>query len=93
MIVTTALVPGKKAPVLLTDDVVRQMKRGSVVVDLAAEQGGNCSLCVPGQIVRAEGVTIVVAHTSDAALTEPLTMLLSGGLLLAMASAVRRFPV
>lgn len=41
----------------------------------------------------AEGVTIVVAHTSDAALTEPLTMLLSGGLLLAMASAVRRFPV
>jgi len=59
IIVTTALVPGKKAPVLVPDDVVRCLKRGSVVVDLAAEQGGNCSLCVPGQIVRADGVTIV----------------------------------
>jgi H+-translocating NAD(P) transhydrogenase subunit alpha len=59
VIITTALVPGKKAPVLLPDDVVRRMKRGSVVVDLAAEQGGNCSLCVPGQVVRAEGVMIV----------------------------------
>ncbi len=59
VIVTTALVPGKKAPVLVPDDVVRKMKRGSVIVDLAAEQGGNCSLCVPGQIIRADGVTIV----------------------------------
>lgn len=59
VIITTALVPGKKAPVLVKDDVVRAMKRGSVVVDLAAEQGGNCSLCVPGQIIRADGVTVV----------------------------------
>ncbi len=59
IVITTALVPGKKAPVLLPEDVVRALKRGSVVVDLAAEQGGNCSMCVPGQIVRADGVTIV----------------------------------
>jgi H+-translocating NAD(P) transhydrogenase subunit alpha len=59
VVITTALVPGKRAPVLLPDDIVRNLKRGSVVVDLAAEQGGNCSLCVPGQIVRADGVTIV----------------------------------
>jgi len=59
VIVTTALVPGKKAPVLLPEEIVRKMKRGSVVVDLAAEHGGNCSLCVPGQTVQAGGVTIV----------------------------------
>jgi H+-translocating NAD(P) transhydrogenase subunit alpha len=59
VVITTALVPGKKAPILLPDDIVRKLKRGSIVVDLAAEQGGNCSLCVPGQVVRAEGVTIV----------------------------------
>src|SRR5690606_8942636 len=59
VIITAALVPGKKAPGLVKDDVVRAMKRGSVVVDLAAEQGGNCSLCVPGQIIRADGVTVV----------------------------------
>lgn len=59
VIVTTALVPGKKAPVLLKEDAVQKMKRGSVVVDLAAEQGGNCELCVPGEIVVRHGVTIV----------------------------------
>jgi NAD(P) transhydrogenase subunit alpha len=59
VIVTTALVPGKKAPTLVPEDVVRALKRGSVVVDLAAEQGGNCELCVPGEIVERYGVTIV----------------------------------
>jgi H+-translocating NAD(P) transhydrogenase subunit alpha len=59
VVITTALVPGRRAPVLLPEDVVRNLKRGSVIVDLAAEQGGNCALCVPGQIVRADGVTIV----------------------------------
>jgi NAD(P) transhydrogenase subunit alpha len=59
LIVTTALVPGKKAPTLVPEDVVKAMKRGSVIVDLAAEQGGNCELCVPGQIVERHGVTIV----------------------------------
>ncbi|MBX3215790.1 MAG: Re/Si-specific NAD(P)(+) transhydrogenase subunit alpha [Labilithrix sp.] len=59
VIVTTALVPGKKAPVLVKEEAVSAMKRGSVIVDLAAEQGGNCELCVPGEIVTRHGVTIV----------------------------------
>lgn len=59
IIVTTALVPGKRAPVLLPDEVVAAMKPGSVIVDLAAEQGGNCSACVPGEVVVVRGVTIV----------------------------------
>ena len=59
IIVTTALVPGKRAPVLLPEEVVTAMKSGSVIVDLAAEQGGNCSACVPGEIVVSGGVTII----------------------------------
>jgi H+-translocating NAD(P) transhydrogenase subunit alpha len=59
IMVTTALVPGKRAPVLLPDEVVAAMKPGSVIVDLAAEQGGNCSACVPGEIVVRKGVTII----------------------------------
>ena len=59
IIVTTALVPGKRAPVLLPAEVVSAMKSGSVIVDLAAEQGGNCSACVPGEIVVSGGVTVI----------------------------------
>ena len=59
IIITTALVPGKRAPVLLPDEVVSAMKPGSVIVDLAAEQGGNCSACVPGEVVVVKGVTII----------------------------------
>jgi NAD(P) transhydrogenase subunit alpha len=59
IIITTALVPGKRAPVLLPDEVVSALKPGSVIVDLAAEQGGNCSACVPGEIVVKDGVTII----------------------------------
>jgi NAD(P) transhydrogenase subunit alpha len=59
IIVTTALIPGKRAPVLITEEMVRSMRPGSVVVDLAAEQGGNCALTVPGKVVVAHGVTII----------------------------------
>jgi NAD(P) transhydrogenase subunit alpha len=59
VIVTTALVPGRKAPVLLPTDVVSALKPGSVVVDLAAEQGGNCELTREGEIVEWNGVRIV----------------------------------
>ncbi len=59
VVVTTALVPGKKAPVLLPLDVIERLKPGSVVVDLAAEQGGNCARTVPGEIVQVDGVTYV----------------------------------
>ncbi|GMV08886.1 MAG: NAD(P) transhydrogenase subunit alpha [Gemmatimonadota bacterium] len=59
IIVTTALIPGKRAPTLITADMVRSMKRGSVVVDLAAEQGGNCELTRRDEAAVVDGVTIV----------------------------------
>ncbi len=57
--ITTALVPGKRAPVLITAEMVGRMKAGSVIVDLAAEQGGNCELTEPGQTVVRHGVSIL----------------------------------
>ncbi len=51
VVITTALVPGKRAPVLITEEMVQGMRPGSVIVDLAAEQGGNCALTEPGQEV------------------------------------------
>jgi len=59
VIVTTALIPGKRAPVLITADMVESMKPGSVVVDLAAEQGGNCELTRPGELVEHGNVKII----------------------------------
>jgi len=59
VVITTAAVPGKKAPLLLTTEMVRGMQTGSVVVDLAAERGGNCELTKPGEIVSEGGVTIL----------------------------------
>ena len=60
VVITTALVPGRRAPVLVSEDAVAAMKPGSVIVDLAAEAGGNCALTVPGEtIVSPNGVTII----------------------------------
>jgi len=59
IIITTALIPGKKAPVLITEEMVEIMRPGSVVVDLAAEQGGNCAHTQPDQVCEASGVTII----------------------------------
>src|SRR5258708_4708383 len=59
IIITTALIPGKPAPKLITADMVRSMRPGSVIVDLASEQGGNCELTEPGQVVARHGVTII----------------------------------
>ncbi len=59
IIVTTALIPGKPAPKLITAEMVEAMRPGSVIVDLAAEQGGNCALTEPGSAVVRHGVTIV----------------------------------
>jgi NAD(P) transhydrogenase subunit alpha len=59
VVITTAQVPGRKAPVLVTADMVAKMKPGAVVVDLAAEQGGNCALTQPGKDVVHNGVTII----------------------------------
>lgn len=59
VVITTAAVPGRRAPLLIIEDAVKGMKPGSVIVDLAAETGGNCALTEPGQVVRKYGVTIV----------------------------------
>ncbi|MBT8135957.1 MAG: Re/Si-specific NAD(P)(+) transhydrogenase subunit alpha [Gammaproteobacteria bacterium] len=59
IIVTTALIPGKPSPKLILTDMVELMREGSVIVDLAAEQGGNCELTRPGEVVTEHGVTII----------------------------------
>ncbi len=59
IIITTALIPGKPAPKLITAEMVASMKPGSVIVDMAGEQGGNCELTVPGEAVVRHGVTII----------------------------------
>ena len=59
IIITTALIPGKPAPKLITAEMVQSLEPGSVIVDMAAEQGGNCELTVPGEAVERHGVTII----------------------------------
>lgn len=73
IIITTALIPGRPAPELITREMVQSMKPGSVVVDLAAEQGGNCAVTVPNEVINFDGVHVVgycdlasrLAHTSS----------------------------
>ena len=73
IIITTALIPGKPAPTLITTEMVESMKPGSVVVDLAAEQGGNCEVTVKNEVIQHQGVHVVgysdlasrLAHTSS----------------------------
>ncbi|MCX7604202.1 MAG: Re/Si-specific NAD(P)(+) transhydrogenase subunit alpha [Bryobacteraceae bacterium] len=59
VVITTAAVPGRKAPVLITEEMVKGMAPGSVLVDLAIERGGNCELTVAGEVVERHGVTII----------------------------------
>ena len=59
IIITTAAIPGAKSPILVTEDMVKAMKPGSVIVDLAAERGGNCDLTEQGKTVMAHDVTIL----------------------------------
>jgi NAD(P) transhydrogenase subunit alpha len=63
IVITTALIPGRKAPVLVSEEMVKTMKPGSVIVDLAAEQGGNCPLTKANQVTKVYGVTIM-GHTN-----------------------------
>ena len=58
IIITTALIPGRPAPILISDDMVKSMKPGSVIMDLASENGGNCSLTKSDQIININGVLI-----------------------------------
>ncbi|MDF0604738.1 Re/Si-specific NAD(P)(+) transhydrogenase subunit alpha [Neisseriaceae bacterium TC5R-5] len=64
IIITTALIPGKAAPLLLATEVVMAMKPGTVIIDLAAEAGGNCALTQPGEVVRLENGVTVVGQTN-----------------------------
>ncbi|MCC7125384.1 MAG: Re/Si-specific NAD(P)(+) transhydrogenase subunit alpha [Acidobacteria bacterium] len=59
IIITTALIPNRPAPILITEEMVKTMKKGSVIVDLAAENGGNCALTEPGSVVQRHGVHII----------------------------------
>jgi H+-translocating NAD(P) transhydrogenase subunit alpha len=59
LVITTALIPGRRAPCLITDEMVRTMRPGSVIVDLAAEAGGNCALTTPGEPLSMHGVSIL----------------------------------
>ncbi len=59
VVITTALIPGKKAPILVTEDMVKVMKLGSVIIDMAVEQGGNCEISEAGKVVVKHGVKIV----------------------------------
>jgi NAD(P) transhydrogenase subunit alpha len=59
LVVSTAAIPGRRAPILITEEMVRDMRPGSVIVDLAAETGGNCALTQPGETAEAYGVSIM----------------------------------
>jgi NAD(P) transhydrogenase subunit alpha len=63
IVITTALIPGRKAPVLVTEAMIQTMKPGSIIVDLAAEQGGNTPLSKPDEVIEVHGVTIM-GHTN-----------------------------
>jgi NAD(P) transhydrogenase subunit alpha len=81
IIITTALIPGKPAPKLITAEMVKSMKPGSVIVDMAAEQGGNCELTEPGQAVVKHGVTIIGYTDLTSRLAKQSSTLYSNNLL------------
>lgn len=66
IVITTALIPGKPAPKLITKQMLGAMKPGSVVVDLAAEAGGNCEATVPGELTKYQGVKVIGGLTTVA---------------------------
>jgi NAD(P) transhydrogenase subunit alpha len=75
VVITTALVPGRRAPILVTEDAVKRMKPGSVVVDLAGEAGGNCELTEPGQTVIRHDVKIVAPLNVPSTMAEHASQL------------------
>jgi NAD(P) transhydrogenase subunit alpha len=75
VVITTALVPGRRAPILVTADAVRRMKPGSVIVDLAGEQGGNCELSKPGETAIEHDVKILAPLNVPSTLAEHASMM------------------
>jgi len=75
VVITTALIPGRPAPLLITADAVRRMKPGSVIIDLAGAAGGNCELTEPGETVVREGVKIVAPLNLASSMAEHASQL------------------
>jgi NAD(P) transhydrogenase subunit alpha len=75
VVITTAAVPGRRAPILVTEDAVKLMKPGSVIVDLAAESGGNCELSEPGQTVMRHDVKIMAPLNVPSTMAEHASQL------------------
>jgi NAD(P) transhydrogenase subunit alpha len=76
-VITTAAIPGRPAPLLITAEAVESMRPGSVIVDLAAETGGNCELTVPGEVIDRNGVTIVGLRNLPATMPQDASQMLS----------------
>ncbi len=89
LVITTAAIPGKKSPVLVTEDMVKRMKPGSVIVDLAVERGGNCELSEPGRTVEKHGVTIIGPLNVPSALANTASQLYSKNITTFLASIVK----
>src|SRR6185503_20247279 len=81
IVITTALIPGRPAPVLVTEDTVKGMKPGSVIVDLASRQGGNCESSLAGQVVVRHNVTIAAPSNAPASLAADASALYARNLL------------
>jgi NAD(P) transhydrogenase subunit alpha len=81
VVITTALVPGRRAPILVTEDAVKRMKPGSVVIDLAGEAGGNCELTEPGQTVVRHDVKIVAPLNVPSTMAEHASQLYARNIL------------
>lgn len=79
--ICTALIPGRKAPTLINDEMVHSMRPGSVIVDLASEQGGNCTLTKPGEVVEVNGVTIIGYYNIPSRLSADASALYAKNLL------------
>jgi NAD(P) transhydrogenase subunit alpha len=81
IVITTALIPGRPAPVLVTEDTLKGMKPGSVVVDLAVKQGGNCALSVMDQVVIRHGVRIAAPSSLPSSMAADASALYARNLL------------
>jgi H+-translocating NAD(P) transhydrogenase subunit alpha len=75
VVITTALVPGRRAPILVTEQAVKLMKPGSVIVDLAGEQGGNCELSEPGESVIRHDVKVLAPLNVPSTMAEHASQL------------------
>ena len=81
IVICTALIPGKKAPRIVTEEMVKSMKSGSVICDLAAEQGGNSAFSEPGKIVVMNGVKIIGHKNFPSRISESASVLFAKNIL------------